>query len=263
MKKIKLISMLGAVGIIGGGLIGAAIPLTACGKVDPVIPEIEITVDNPCGLNIDTTGAVIGFLSGDQTTFNNAVANFTKIKFGEGITAIGGNVFQNNVAFNDSSKQKIIEFNANVTTIGASAFRNRIGISEVSFNKVKATDGTLSFGDYAFDSCTNLTKITFLGNDNIPSLTIGQYAFQNCVKLADFAGAVANSIVVTSIGASAFIGCTSLNYDMLDKINSAAALTFTKVQDTTGSKKFIYFKPIGALQEMIYTVGCLAYGEIP
>jgi hypothetical protein len=92
----------------------------------------------------------------------------------------------------------------------------------------------------------------------IPSLSINGTAFERCTKLADFSGAEADSIVIDSIGAYAFSLCPSLTHDMLDKIQSVVGTT--KVQDNTGFKKFIYFKPDN--NAAMDTKGCLAYGEI-
>jgi hypothetical protein len=45
---------------------------------------------------------------------------------------------------------------------------------------------------------------------------------------------------------------------MLDKIKSITGTT--KIQDATGSKKYIYFKPDN--NATMTSKGCLAYGEI-
>jgi hypothetical protein len=93
----------------------------------------------------------------------------------------------------------------------------------------------------------------------IPSLSLGANAFDRCTKLADFAGTGANSIVINSIANYAFSLCPSLTYDMIDKIKDTIPGA-TKVQDTTDSKKYIYFKPDN--NAVMYTKGNLIYGEI-
>jgi hypothetical protein len=207
----------------------------------------------------------------NPTRFASAVANFTNIRFGTGIKGIGnptsgtGNIgiFQSNAALNNSAKPKVIEFSSEFAStnggfIGNNTFTGCNGITAIGIQKTAATYA-LSIGTYAFQNCTNLTKIAFIEDAvEIPSLTIGTYSFTGCTKLADFAGVDANSVVIDSIGTYTFGICPSLTYNMLDKIKSVAGTT--KVQDTTGSKKFIYFKPDN--NGTLYSKGSLAFGEI-
>jgi hypothetical protein len=144
-----------------------------------------------------------------------------------------------------------------VILIGNYAFYGCNGITAIGIQKSAATYA-LSIGAETFRNCSNLTKIAFIEDAlEIPSLSIGTAAFHS-TKLADFAGTGVNSIVVDSIGTYAFGVCPSLNYDMIDKIQSIPGTT--KVQDTTSSKKFIYFKPDN--NAAMYTKGNLIYGEI-
>jgi hypothetical protein len=142
--------------------------------------------------------------------------------------------------------------------IGNYAFQGCSGITAIGIQKSDTTYA-LSIGNYAFRGCSNLTKIAFIEDESeIPSLSLGTTAFSYCSKLADFAGTGADSIVINAIGTATFYACSSLTYNMLDKINSVTGTT--KVQDTTSSKKFIYFKPDN--NGTLYSKGCLAYGEI-
>ena len=117
-----------------------------------------------------------------------------------------------------------------------------------SVKKVVIEDGVTSIGDYAFDSCSNLTSIAipdsvtsigrcaFYNCNSLTSITIpksvtsiGYYAFSNCRSLTSIT--IPDSVIsigtatflacknltsitipdsVTSIGSSAFMGCTSL-----------------------------------------------------
>jgi hypothetical protein len=80
---------------------------------------LEITVNNPCGLNIQS-GVVTSILS--QTEFANAVFGPTNIIFGEGITGIADGIFGTNPALSDVNNLKTIEFNNNITAIGSFTF---------------------------------------------------------------------------------------------------------------------------------------------
>jgi hypothetical protein len=193
---------------------------------------------------------------------------YTGFVFGAGIKGIasgasGAGIFQANSALNNPAKPKVIEFSsefasANGGLIGNYAFTSCSGITAIGIQKSDTTYA-LSIGTYAFQNCTNLTKIAFIEDAvEIPSLSIGTVAFDNCQKLADFAGASANSIVIDAIANYTFSLCPNLTYDMIDKIKSVVGTT--KVQDTTGFKKFIYFKPDN--NAIMLSKGCLAYGEI-
>jgi hypothetical protein len=145
-----------------------------------------------------------------------------------------------------------------VILIGNYAFYGCNGITAIGIQKSAATYA-LSIGGYAFHTCSNLTKITFIEDEaEIPSLTLGLNAFYNCAKLTNFAGTETNSVIIDTIGQYAFAVCPNLTYSMIDKIQSISGTT--KIQDTTGSKKFIYFKPDN--NTAMNTKGNLAYGEI-
>jgi hypothetical protein len=164
---------------------------------------------------------------------------------------------------NNLAKPKVIEFSSEFAStygglIGNYAFAGCNGITAIGI-QITATPYALSIGDRAFQNCSNLTKITFIEDAvEIPSLSLGTGAFERCAKLADFAGTESDSIVIDAISNYAFSNCRFLTYDMIDKIKSVPGAT--KVQDTTGSKKFIYFKPDN--NAAIDTKGGLAYGEI-
>jgi hypothetical protein len=137
------------------------------------------------------------------------------------------------------------------------AFNGCTGITAIGIQK-SAAAYALSIGTAAFQSCANLIKIAFIEDAvEIPSLSLGTNAFAGCANLADFTGVDANSIIINAIGGYAFDYARSLNYNMLDKIQSITGAT--KVQDAV-NKKYIYFKPDN--NAVMYTKGNLIYGEI-
>lgn len=79
----------------------------------------------------------------------------------------------------------------------------------------KVPSGIAAIGPYAFQNCTNLTKVTIPGTVT----SIGDNAFQNCINLAE----VAISSGVTSIGIWAF-GCRE-NRTALARIFIPASVT--------------------------------------
>ena len=87
-------------------------------------------------------------------------------------------------------------------------------------------DGVNSIGDYAFESCTNLTSIT------IPEgvTSIGNYAFGLCTSLTSVT--LPNS--VTSIGDLAFVTCLRLkSINIPNKVTSIGNYTFTDCTSLT------------------------------
>ncbi|MBP5307773.1 MAG: leucine-rich repeat domain-containing protein, partial [Clostridia bacterium] len=86
-----------------------------------------------------------------------------------------------------------------ITEIGERAFEGHNELVEVVIHA-----GVKVIGNYAFNDCANLVKVTFA--EDADFTTFGTYMFQNCVSLAD----IALPDCITDIPAYTFYGCTSL-----------------------------------------------------
>ena len=114
----------------------------------------------------------------------------SSVKFNGGNYTIGGE------AFNGLSKISGALDLTGCTSIGGSAFRSIAGITSVTAPNVT------SIGDYAFDSCSQMT--TFTSTSVLTS--VGQNAFSGCTNLTgtfDFS-------VMQTIKSNAFSGCPNL-----------------------------------------------------
>ena len=93
-------------------------------------------------------------------------------------------------------------------------------------------------GDYAFESCANLTSITI--PDSVTN--IGEYAFQSCSNLTSIT--IPDS--VTNIGQRAFLFCKSIkNITILESVQDIGEYAFhsctslEKINVATGNKKYV------------------------
>ena len=143
----------------------------------------------------------------------NGCTSFTKIIFGENVTAIPDNacigasalqtvVFKGTVtkigadAFNGCSSLTGVDL-SNVTEIGNNAFANCISVPSFTFSENLKT-----IGSSAFIGC-NMTEITI--PENVTK--IGYYPFQNCTKLQTVYFNAANCAVNSSTNNHS--GCTA------------------------------------------------------
>ena len=90
-----------------------------------------------------------------------------------------------------------------VTAIGESAFAERNRLTEIVIGAYVE-----SIGAHAFEGCTNLTSVTFLGSAVANATTIGNYAFYNCVNLATVT--FEENCAVESFGEYSFAYCEDL-----------------------------------------------------
>ena len=169
-------------------------------------------------LTVSGTGSIPNQTTGAQpwAAYNSEI---TAIVIGEGITAIGNNVFR-------GSSVGSVSFSSTVTSTANQVFCDCTMLTEVNFapNSKLKTIGYMSFincsllekivlpdgvattiGTQAFQACSKLYSVV-LGNQ---TTAIGRNAFSNCTAL--------KSIVIPASvktcgaeGGSAFAGCTSL-----------------------------------------------------
>ena len=179
---------------------------------------ISLTVDGTCGFLGSSTFNDYCYLLKYSTTadtrniyYQNAI---TKIEFGDSVTSIGADTFNNcysltNLTIPDS-----------VTTIGNSAFKgcrsltsltipdsvSSIGVDTFnicySLTNLTIPDSVTAIGNGAFNACYSLTNLTI--PDSVT--TIETYAFQSCYSLTNLT--IPDS--VTTIGKYTFNACYSL-----------------------------------------------------
>ncbi len=100
-------------------------------------------------------------------------------------------------AFEKSQSLEEIIFPTNLQTISDHAFH------ESGLQKVTIPETVTSIGNYAFQSCQNMTSLDFEGTNK--NLTLGQYAFSGCSSLRIL---ILNRSM--EVGSSCFTGCASL-----------------------------------------------------
>lgn len=118
-----------------------------------------------------------------------------------------------------------------------------------SRSEIKAVvigSGVTTIGSHAFDTCGNLTRVTFTGSSQLT--VIGNDAFSDCSSLAG----ITLPAGVTSIGNNAFEGCgnltsviipegvTSISNWMFANCHSLASITFPESLTTIGEYAFYY-----------------------
>ena len=116
----------------------------------------------------------------------------------EGITAIG------DYAFAERDALTSVTIGAYVESIGAHAFEDCSDLLAVTFLGSVAANAT-AIGDYAFYNCTELMSVVF--EENCAVASIGSYAFGFCETLTQIS--VPSSI--TAIGTYAFYNCVRLS----------------------------------------------------
>lgn len=100
-------------------------------------------------------------------------------------------------AFEKSRSLTEIIFPTNLQTISDLAFH------ESQLQNVTIPETVTSIGNYAFQSCQNMTSLDFEGSNK--NLTLGQYAFSGCSSLQSL---ILNRSM--EVGSSCFTGCNSL-----------------------------------------------------
>jgi hypothetical protein len=102
---------------------------------------------------------------------------YNGIDFGDKITAISDNVFNNCTSMSSTGEIIAVKF-ANLTSVGMMAFCGCSKLHEVALG-----NGTISIGDSAFGKCENLKKISVGINATITN--IGIRAFSDCYRLVN------------------------------------------------------------------------------
>lgn len=190
----------------------------------------------------------IGNYSFAATSTAGANGGLTSVTLNEGLTTIG------EYAFRGQKGITSITIPSTVTSIGASAFAysGLTGVNPVTFTQPSSGTRTgLTLGDfvfagtsikeftlpeglayipeYAFDTCTSLTKVvipTTVTNNNASDIwAIGYRAFNGCSSLTDVQFTAGGTLPL-SIGMNAFEGCTQLTSLTLP----ARASSFTSAQ---------------------------------
>lgn len=129
----------------------------------------------------------------DSAFYDNP--NIRKVDFSESVklTTIPSKAFEKS-----QSLEEII-FPTNLQTISDLAFH------ESGLQKVTIPKTVTSIGNYAFQSCQNMTSLVFEESKENLTLTLGQYAFSGCSSLRSL---ILNRSM--EVGSSCFTGCASL-----------------------------------------------------
>lgn len=141
---------------------------------------------------------------------NPAVVNITSLTIPDTVKTIGTNTF------NGCSALKTIILPDEVSIAStAGIFRNC-----TSLEAVKIPSGMASIGNFCFENCSSLSKVTFAEPNTVAS--IGNSAFSNCTSLTD----IVLPEGVASISTS-FLNCTSLlDVTIPNSMTSIAASAF-------------------------------------
>ena len=179
---------------------------------------ISLTVNGTCGFSGSSTSNDFCYLLKYSTTadtrnryYQNAI---TKIEFGDSITSIGSNAFNNCYSLTN------ITIPNSVTSIEHHAFSNcRTLTSLIIPNSVTSIETSVFYNCYSLTSLiipngvTSIRSNTFNNCYSLTSLiipnsvtSIGSNAFANCFSLTSFT--IPNS--VTGIGSNTFNNCYSL-----------------------------------------------------
>ena len=180
---------------------------------------ISLTVNGTCGFLGGSTSNDYCYLLKYSTTadtrniyYQNAI---TKIEFGDSVTSIGLNAFQNCYSLIN------LTIPNNVTTIGNSAFQNCYSLINLTI-----PNNVTTIGNSAFKGCRSLTSLTI--PDSVTS--IGADTFNNCYSLTNLT--IPDSI--TTIGNGAFNACYSLtNLTIPDSVTTIETYAFQSCHSLT------------------------------
>ncbi len=179
---------------------------------------------------------------------NNAFRNCTNLKtinISSGIENIGDNTFNgvhiinltaptNAIRFFDKDKLVKVSLNGG-TTLPSSAFYNCNTLEEIYLN-----NELTSIGDFSFNNCSNLNKLTFINIENSNLQNIGSHAFENC----EFLTSIILPTQLESIGNYAFENC----YRLVELYN-LSSLNIT----LSNSREYDKFGGIGKYLKVINT----------
>lgn len=211
MKKILsfFLSVCLIITVCGSGLM--SLTAFAVQKIDG--SDVTWNFDNfTKTLTFDGTGAIPDFDSYKNDDGDSilpwASIDFSKVVFGEGITAIGNYAFYSSIALED------ITIPENIAAIGKGAFFNCKALKEITITSPKIQ----KIEDSTFSGCTTLQAVNL--PDSISE--IGSQAFYKCNSLQSIK--LPSSLV--SIGEAAFHSCYSLTQfkanEKLEKIGARA-----------------------------------------
>ena len=206
------------------------------------LTQIIITKGNANGVGVNYSTGTTGTRY-IYTPWYISKANEIEVKFEEGITQIGNNMFYactglkkielpstlttiGGGAFQGCTglMMQMEKFPKSVTTIGGSAFQGCIGLK----GTLEVPTGILSIGG-AFQGCTNIEKVII--PDSI-GVTLDS-AFNNCTGIQELV------IPISISGVSGFRGCTGLKRITFTKGNAdGVGVDYTTA--SVGSNRYLY-----------------------
>ena len=201
--------------------------------------DVLVTYGGHCGADLDYEFDSAGVLtitgSGDMWDYHNksniydsipwADFNIKKLVVGEGCTSISA------YAFSNHSYLKEAEFLCKDLKIADHAFYDSDFLESVDFSKCSS----LTLGDSAFESCGQLSSITF-NNSDTAVIKPGKYVFSNCralstihlpkgVKMGESSDSGAEMFTGCSL-ATATVDCVYIGLHTLS-CNTLKQITFT------------------------------------
>lgn len=208
--------------------------------------DVLVTYSGDCGdalkYEFDSAGVLTITGSGDMWDYYNnsnlsipwANFNIKKLVVGEGCTSICAYAFSNN------SYLKEAVFLCNDLKIADHAFYDSDFLESVDFSEC----GSLTLGDYAFESCGQLSTITF-NNSDTAVIKPGKFVFHLCKALSTIHLPKGVKMDESSdSGAEMFTGC-SLETTTVDcayiGLHTLSCSTLKQITFTDPNVQFYYF----------------------